>query len=196
MSWIVEAPNNNPSVFVLISSTVFQIDGVACVDGSLRRPLAGAAGGRRALKAVTGDAAAWSRCPRLWRCRVGIFTSHDCCAGGRLGDRAGRSVGRSYVLIGVGWRGAVWTVRQARGLTERCADRRLWSRRRVVRRHRWDWRGARSVVAYQLAAAASAAIRGRAGDARHGVDRRGLDPGGSCSSCSSCGQAGRRCPAR
>jgi hypothetical protein len=26
MSWIVEAPNNNPSVFVLISSTVFQID--------------------------------------------------------------------------------------------------------------------------------------------------------------------------
>jgi hypothetical protein len=27
MSWIVEAPNNNPSVFVLISSTVFQIDG-------------------------------------------------------------------------------------------------------------------------------------------------------------------------
>jgi hypothetical protein len=30
MSWIVEAPNNNPSVFVLISSTVFQIDG-SCV---------------------------------------------------------------------------------------------------------------------------------------------------------------------
>jgi hypothetical protein len=29
MSWIVEAPNNNPSVFVLISSTVFQNDGVA-----------------------------------------------------------------------------------------------------------------------------------------------------------------------
>jgi hypothetical protein len=32
MSWIVEAPNNNPSAFVLISSTVFQIDGVARVD--------------------------------------------------------------------------------------------------------------------------------------------------------------------
>jgi len=29
MSWIVEASNNNPSVFVLISSTVFQIDGDA-----------------------------------------------------------------------------------------------------------------------------------------------------------------------
>jgi hypothetical protein len=27
MSWIVEAPNSYPSVFVLISSTVFQIDG-------------------------------------------------------------------------------------------------------------------------------------------------------------------------
>jgi hypothetical protein len=27
MSWIIEAPNNNPSVFVLISSTMFQIDG-------------------------------------------------------------------------------------------------------------------------------------------------------------------------
>jgi hypothetical protein len=29
MSWIVEAPNSNPYVFVLISSTVFQIDGDA-----------------------------------------------------------------------------------------------------------------------------------------------------------------------
>jgi hypothetical protein len=27
MGWFVEAPNNNPSVFVLISSTVFQNDG-------------------------------------------------------------------------------------------------------------------------------------------------------------------------
>jgi hypothetical protein len=35
MSWIVETPNNNPFVFVLISSTAFQIDGVARVD---RRP--------------------------------------------------------------------------------------------------------------------------------------------------------------
>jgi hypothetical protein len=26
MSWIVEPPNNNPSAFVLISSTVFQIE--------------------------------------------------------------------------------------------------------------------------------------------------------------------------
>jgi hypothetical protein len=33
MSWIVEAPNNNPSVFVLISSTVFQIDGAVCRPG-------------------------------------------------------------------------------------------------------------------------------------------------------------------
>jgi hypothetical protein len=46
MSWIVEAPNNNPSVFVLISSTVFQIDGYASHSGersawsqSLRRRL-------------------------------------------------------------------------------------------------------------------------------------------------------------
>jgi len=30
MSWIVEAPNNSPSVFVLISAAVFQIDGDAC----------------------------------------------------------------------------------------------------------------------------------------------------------------------
>jgi hypothetical protein len=35
MSWIIEAPNNNPSVFVLISSTVFQIDGDARV-GTVR----------------------------------------------------------------------------------------------------------------------------------------------------------------
>jgi hypothetical protein len=33
MSWIVEAPKNNPSVFVLISSTVFEIDGSACPSG-------------------------------------------------------------------------------------------------------------------------------------------------------------------
>jgi hypothetical protein len=44
MSWIVEAPNSNPSVFVLISSTVFQIDGVACVDRQLAGHVAGAAG--------------------------------------------------------------------------------------------------------------------------------------------------------
>jgi hypothetical protein len=31
MSWIVEPPNNNPSAFVLISSTVFQIDGAVRV---------------------------------------------------------------------------------------------------------------------------------------------------------------------
>jgi hypothetical protein len=44
MSWIVEAPNNNPSVFVLISATVFQIDGVARGDGWFARGVAGATG--------------------------------------------------------------------------------------------------------------------------------------------------------
>jgi hypothetical protein len=34
MSWIVEAPNNNPSVFVLISSTVFQIDGSCALSAA------------------------------------------------------------------------------------------------------------------------------------------------------------------
>jgi hypothetical protein len=37
MSWIVEAPNNNPSAFVLISSTVFQIDGYRVVLRALVR---------------------------------------------------------------------------------------------------------------------------------------------------------------
>ena len=36
MSWIVEAPNNNPSVFVLISSTMFQIDGGGALSSATR----------------------------------------------------------------------------------------------------------------------------------------------------------------
>jgi hypothetical protein len=48
MSWIVEAPNNNPSVFVLISSTVFQIDGYA-----LAQPVPSHEGNGRSRKMCT-----------------------------------------------------------------------------------------------------------------------------------------------
>jgi hypothetical protein len=67
MSWIVEAPNNNPSVFVLISSTVFQIDG--SVRASERRngdQVIGPRSGGRAPNLARpvaclaqGDAAGW-----------------------------------------------------------------------------------------------------------------------------------------
>jgi hypothetical protein len=46
---------------------------------------------------------------------VWVCTSRACCAGGRLADRAGQSVGRSYLLIVAGWR--VGDVRVCDGAT-------------------------------------------------------------------------------
>ena len=48
---------------------------------------------------------------------VRVCTSRNCRAGG-LGDRADRSVGRSYVLIGAGWR-----VGEVRSVTVRTGAR-------------------------------------------------------------------------
>jgi hypothetical protein len=85
MSWIVEAPNNNPSVFGLISSTVFQIDGSGarlvgedCMLGLPTARLLSVQSAARSMQRITSNSS------RMGLCRVRIWSEIRHSAGSTL----------------------------------------------------------------------------------------------------------------